>query len=68
MTIDGGITINSITLGDETAITSWDDVGTSGDGTDSVAIGKTTTARIVAKALNCLNGIENICKKNFCEK
>ena len=30
-------------------------------------IGKTTTARIVAKALNCLNGIENICKKNFCE-
>ena len=30
-------------------------------------IGKTTTARIVAKALNCLNGIENICKENFCE-
>tara|TARA_A100001011_G_scaffold158348_1_gene166772 strand:+ start:261 stop:1919 length:1659 start_codon:yes stop_codon:yes gene_type:complete len=30
-------------------------------------IGKTTTARIVAKALNCLNGIENICNKNFCE-
>ena len=30
-------------------------------------IGKTTTARIVAKALNCLNGVENICKKNFCE-
>ena len=30
-------------------------------------IGKTTTARIVAKALNCLNGIENICKINFCE-
>ena len=30
-------------------------------------IGKTTTARIVAKALNCLNGIESICKKNFCE-
>ncbi len=25
-------------------------------------IGKTTTARIVAKALNCLNGIENKCK------
>ena len=23
-------------------------------------IGKTTTARIVAKALNCLNGIENL--------
>ncbi len=30
-------------------------------------IGKTTTARIVAKALNCLNGIDNLCKKNFCE-
>ena len=30
-------------------------------------IGKTTTARIVAKALNCSNGVENICKKNFCE-
>ena len=25
-------------------------------------IGKTTTARIVAKSLNCLNGIENLCK------
>jgi len=30
-------------------------------------IGKTTTARIVAKALNCLNGIENLCKENLCE-
>ena len=30
-------------------------------------IGKTTVARIVAKSLNCLNGIENICKENFCE-
>ncbi len=30
-------------------------------------IGKTTTARIVAKSLNCLNGIENLCKKNLCE-
>ena len=30
-------------------------------------IGKTTTARIVAKALNCLNGIEKLCEKNFCE-
>jgi DNA polymerase III subunit gamma/tau len=30
-------------------------------------IGKTTTARIVAKALNCKNGIENICKETFCE-
>ena len=30
-------------------------------------IGKTTIARIVAKSLNCLNGIENLCKENFCE-
>ena len=30
-------------------------------------IGKTTTARIVAKALNCLNGIEKLCKENLCE-
>ena len=30
-------------------------------------IGKTTIARIVSKALNCLNGIENLCKENFCE-
>ena len=30
-------------------------------------IGKTTTARIVAKALNCLNGIDNLCKENLCE-
>ena len=30
-------------------------------------IGKTTTARIVAKGLNCLNGIENLCKKDLCE-
>ena len=30
-------------------------------------IGKTTTARIVAKALNCSNGIENLCKDNLCE-
>ena len=29
-------------------------------------IGKTTTARIVAKSLNCLNGIENLCKDNLC--
>ncbi len=29
--------------------------------------GKTTTARIVAKSLNCLNGIENLCKKELCE-
>ncbi len=30
-------------------------------------IGKTTTARIVAKALNCSNGIDNLCKEKFCE-
>ncbi len=30
-------------------------------------IGKTTTARIVAKSLNCLNGIENLCKEKLCE-
>ena len=30
-------------------------------------IGKTTTARIVAKSLNCSNGIENLCKKDLCE-
>ena len=30
-------------------------------------VGKTTIARIVAKALNCKNGIENLCKDNFCE-
>ena len=30
-------------------------------------IGKTTTARIVAKSLNCLNGIENLCQKDLCE-
>ncbi len=30
-------------------------------------IGKTTIARIVAKSLNCLNGIEDLCKEKFCE-
>ena len=30
-------------------------------------IGKTTTARIVAKSLNCSNGITNLCKENLCE-
>ena len=30
-------------------------------------IGKTTTARIVAKSLNCSNGIEKLCKENLCE-
>ena len=29
-------------------------------------IGKTTIARIVAKSLNCLNGIENLCNKKPC--
>ena len=28
-------------------------------------VGKTTIARIIAKALNCKNGIENLCKENF---
>ncbi len=30
-------------------------------------VGKTTIARIVAKSLNCKNGIENICNDNLCE-
>ncbi len=30
-------------------------------------IGKTTIARIVAKSLNCLKGIENLCKDKQCE-
>ena len=30
-------------------------------------VGKTTIARIVAKSLNCKNGIEKLCKNNFCE-
>ncbi len=29
-------------------------------------IGKTTIARIIAKSLNCLNGIENLCKDKLC--
>jgi len=29
--------------------------------------GKTSLARIVAKALNCKNGVDNLCKKDFCE-
>ncbi len=29
--------------------------------------GKTSAARIVAKALNCKNGVENLCIKNYCE-
>ena len=30
-------------------------------------VGKTTIARIVAKSLNCLNGIENLCKNELCK-
>ncbi len=30
-------------------------------------VGKTTIARIVAKSLNCKNGIENLCSDNLCE-
>ncbi len=30
-------------------------------------VGKTTTARIVAKALNCKNGANKLCEKNMCE-
>jgi len=30
-------------------------------------VGKTTTARIIAKGLNCKNGIENLCKDKLCE-
>jgi DNA polymerase III subunit gamma/tau len=30
-------------------------------------VGKTTIARIVAKSLNCLKGIKNLCKDNLCE-
>jgi DNA polymerase III subunit gamma/tau len=30
-------------------------------------IGKTTTARIVAKSLNCSNGVDNLCKDEQCE-
>ncbi len=29
-------------------------------------VGKTTIARIVAKSLNCKNGIDNLCKDNYC--
>ena len=29
--------------------------------------GKTSIARIIAKGLNCNNGIENLCKENFCD-
>ncbi len=30
-------------------------------------VGKTTIARIVAKSLNCLKGIDKLCKDNFCD-
>ena len=30
-------------------------------------VGKTTIARIVAKGLNCIKGIDNLCKENLCE-
>ena len=30
-------------------------------------VGKTTTARIVAKSLNCLKGINNLCTEKLCE-
>ena len=30
-------------------------------------VGKTTTARIVAKSLNCMNGINNLCSDLMCE-
>ena len=30
-------------------------------------VGKTTIARLVARALNCLNGIESVCKESLCK-
>ena len=30
-------------------------------------VGKTTTARIIAKSLNCSKGIDKVCKDNLCE-
>ena len=30
-------------------------------------VGKTTVARIIAKSLNCKNGVENLCTKELCE-
>ena len=30
-------------------------------------VGKTTAARIVAKSLNCNNGVENLCQNEICE-
>ena len=30
--------------------------------------GKTTIARLISKSLNCVKGIENLCKDKFCEQ
>jgi len=30
-------------------------------------VGKTTIARLVARALNCINGIESVCRENLCK-
>jgi len=30
-------------------------------------VGKTTIARLVARALNCINGIESVCKESLCK-
>ena len=30
-------------------------------------VGKTTIARIIAKSLNCINGVEKLCKNDLCE-
>ena len=30
-------------------------------------VGKTTIARIIAKSLNCSNGLDKICRDNLCE-
>ena len=30
-------------------------------------VGKTTTARLIAKALNCNGGINNMCKEEMCD-
>ena len=30
-------------------------------------VGKAAASRIVAKSLNCLNGVPNLCNENFCD-